>query len=397
MRFRFIPRFAILSSCVLVAAGALAAQEELPAPRPAKPAQDAPRPGLPRPGLRAQAPDREALRAQRRERLRELGGQVLDTVLPATGAPDRASSLDVGKLNTGLKALLEGLFAGGGAIESLRLRFIPEGTNFAQDRIQVEASAALKHTAWADAPSRASATLAARLAQSDTGGSVAVIDGKIRLETQSIALANYALEQYKKRSATPAKGDPAPPTADEIFQRRLDEKLATVERINSLDDVADLFTMISSVRLTSASERIESLRTELSAATDEASRKRLEAELATARIDRDKLFDVRPKIERGKDGVVRAVTVNMAGTELFDGGDVRGLDVRVTENDVTADLAITISRFIELYPAIKPLVVGVLERIQSGDPRALEALRPLIGGAIGRGWELIVGQEATSN
>src|SRR5262249_30179630 len=142
------------------------------------------------------------------------------------------------------------LLGGGRDIESLRIGFDPKGTNFAEDRLRLGIDAALRRTAWADAPSRLNATLGAQIAQNEAGGMVAVLDGRLRLQTSSVALANYALAQYKKRERStadntppaPADAEPLPPatSADDIFGRLLDERLARIDRLESLDDVADL-------------------------------------------------------------------------------------------------------------------------------------------------------------
>ena len=172
----------------------------------------------------------------------------------------------------------------------------------------------------------------------------------------------------------------------------LDERLARVDRFESLDDVADLMTAISGLRLTAADQRIETLRNGVRTATDAGTRENLAAELAQARAQRDKLFDVHPRITRGTGGAVQAIALDMVGSELFPGADVRQLECRITENEVAIQASGALTRWVELYPVVKPLLMGVLQAHSKRRPprarrRAAVPRRP-----IGRGRAMIIGE-----
>jgi hypothetical protein len=393
----------LILTVLLLAVGlplAALAQEELPAPPPAAPPKRV-TPQRP-PLLSRDLTDQQ--RAERREKLRNIGGQVLGALLPPGDGvgPDAAVPLDIGKLNAGLGPIVAALLGGGENIESLRIGFDPQGTNFAADRIRLGADAVMRRTAWADGPSRLNASLGAQITQADTGGLVALLDGRMRLQTQTVALANYALAQYKSRqqqNQAAAPQAPAPEgvaplagTADDLFSQMLNERLARVDSLDSLDDVADLLTTISGLRLTAASQRIEQLRDAARSAPDDATRRDLEAQLAQVRAERDRLFDVRPRFGRGSDGRVHTIQLEMIGSELFAGAEMRALDFRMTENEVTIQAAGALTRWVELYPVVKPLVMNVLVRIQAGDPRAIDGVRPFIDGPINRGRAIIIGE-----
>jgi hypothetical protein len=415
----------------LVGAWAAHGQEELPAPPKAAPAPPAPvasprsaplapaAPTVPRAGLRRPLTDEE--RALRRERLLSLGGQVLNTfVPPEPGTPGAAPPIDIGRLNGALGPLATALLGGGRDIESLRIGFDPQGTNFAEDRARLTFDASLRRTAWDDAPTHVTGSLGANVAQRDTGGLVAVIDGRVHMQTSTVALANYALAEYKKRSAeraaptppapaeaprpadAPAPADPFAPgtenvprsnaTTDEIFGQLLDERLARFDRFESMDDVADMLTAISGLRLTAADQHIEQLRNAVRSEKDPAARQELSQQLTATRAERDRLLDVRPRIVRGSDGAVQMIGLDMIGSEIFPGADLRQLECKIQENEIWIQASGAMTRWMELYPVIKPLVMGVLQRIQSGDPRALDGVRPFVDGPIGRGRAIIIGR-----
>ncbi len=299
-------------------------------------------------------------------------------VPPPPGHPARHRRSISGKLNGALGPLATALLGGGKDIESLKIGFDPQATNFAEDRLRLGIDASLRRTAWAETPSQINASLGAQVVQNDAGGLVAVLDGRLRMHTSAVALANYALVEYKKRAAERAVETPPAPvdavtpptgaTTDEIFSQLLDERLARVERLESLDDVADLMTAISGLRLTAADQRIEQLRGQARAATDPAIRQDLSQQLAAARQQRDKLFDVRPRITRGSGGAVQTIAFDMIGSEIFPGADMRQMEFRVQENDIWIQASGALTRWVELYPVVKPLVMGVLQRVQNGDP-----------------------------
>jgi len=448
MRFSNVVLAVALAIGLAIPTATFAAQEELPAPQPTpapapkaapaparKPSTKAPTaapsgriapapipfpipgPGfIPRPGFVPVPPGvpplppvprrlaaGDASRADRRERLRALGNQVFTALAAPDAESGAAPLLDISKLNAGLKPLVVEMLGGADYVESLRIGFDPQGTDFAADRLRLTADAVLRRTAWADAPSRANGTVNAQITTSDTGKPVAVVDGQLRIETSTVALANYAIAQYKAKRArqanetsvapapAPAAGPapaplPAPKDkngADEILAQMLDEKFATIDRLESLDDVADLLTAVSGLRLTAVSQRIEQLREQARSAEDAETRRNFETQLAAVRADRDKLFDIRPAIERGPDGRARLISLGMVGSELFPGAEMREMEVRLLENEVSIAAAGALTRYVELYPLVKPVLMNVLVRIQNSDPRALDALRTIINGALG--------------
>ena len=195
-----------LLTLLLSSQACLSAQEELPA------LAAAPAPAPPRRPLAD--PQRANFRAERRERLLNLGGQVLNTFVPPDGGGPGGgpAPLDIGKLNNALGPLATMLLGGGRDIESLHVGFDPKGTNFAEDRFRLGADASLRRTAWAEAPSRVNATLGVQVMPSENGAPMAALDGRLRLQTPVVALANYALVQYKsakrkhRRSSARARG-----------------------------------------------------------------------------------------------------------------------------------------------------------------------------------------------
>src|SRR5687768_13367183 len=110
--------------CGLIAGPCLVtlAQEELPPPPPTP------------------AP-RQPVRGERLERLRQLGGRVIDGLAnPAPGqGPTPAAGVDVERLNEGVEELVEPLVTRDPAVRSLRLYFDPHETNLAQDRVTLTA------------------------------------------------------------------------------------------------------------------------------------------------------------------------------------------------------------------------------------------------------------------
>ena len=60
-------------------------------------------------------------------------------------------------------------------------------------------------------------------------------------------------------------------------------------------------------------------------------------------------------------------------------------DVRLTDNEITATIVGNVYKYVEFYPLVKPVVIGTLERIQSGDPQAIETLRRAINVFLSQG------------
>ncbi|MES1213464.1 MAG: hypothetical protein ABUL64_02665, partial [Singulisphaera sp.] len=149
---------------------------------------------------------------------------------------------------------------------------------------------------------------------------------------------------------------------------------------------------ISGLRLTAADQRIEQLRNQVRSAKDEAARQASAKQLQAAREERDRLFDVRPRITRGADGTAQLIALDMIGSELLPGVDMRQMECRILANEITIQASGAITRWMELYPVMKPLVMGVLQRIQNGDPRALDGVRPFVDGPIGQGRAIIIGE-----
>lgn len=383
-----------------------------PQPKPADPVQPENRPVRRLfPGRQLSAEERQ----QRRERALDFGGQLLDSLAGAPVVSGGAPGLEVGRVNGGLGALLKALVVGDARIESIDLELDPAATDFSKDMIKLRGNVALRSSAWSNQPSRMELALAARvepgrLVQGNVVPTRALLDGHATVNTQTLALVNYALVRYKQKLASEqesaeksvtgatgaAKIDSNDP--DQKMQQRLNEKLARIEKIRSLDELADLLLYMSGLQLTATNERIERLQAEVDRAANdpavnEKTRNDLAAKLVEARRDRDRMLDVKPRIQRSADGRAMSVTLIMERSEPLTGVQVERMQVAVTDQVIDIKALASLSRGLELYPIIKPVVLGTLQRLSTGDSRAIEAVRIIVAEPFARVRQFIVGEE----
>ena len=178
-----------------------------PQPRPADPAKNENRPLRRLLQARQLPPEaRSAERQQRRERLLDFGGQLLDSL---TGAPAAAGSasggLDVGKVNGGLGALVKALVGGDARIESIDLQLDPCRNRLQQghDQAQRQARAAAQRLVGPAQPRIARARRADRARRPRAGKSHA---GK-PVASQSCADAGFARWPCDRRDANARAGE----------------------------------------------------------------------------------------------------------------------------------------------------------------------------------------------
>jgi len=385
--------------------------ETLPPPKPDTPAKPTTPESRPQRRL-LQPPAGAANREQRRVRLRDFGGQLLDSLAGAPAVSGGAAGLDVGKVNGGLTALIKALLVGDARIESIELDLDPAATDFSKDMAKLRGKVALRSSAWSDQPSRLALSLAARVEPgSVVQGSVVptrgLLDGHVTAQTQTLALVNYALVQYKQKlaaeeksaekSAASAPVDPNDP--DQKMQQRLNEKLARIDQLRSLDELADLLLYMSGLQLTAVNERIERLQAALdqpasapAADHDGKARDELAAKLVEARRDRDRMLDVKPRIQRSADGRATTVTLIMERSEPLSGVQFERMELALTDQVIDISAVASLSRGLELYPLLKPVVLGTLQRLASGDVRAIEAVRMVVAEPFARVRRIIVGE-----
>ncbi len=116
--------------------------------------------------------------------------------------------------------------------------------------------------------------------------------------------------------------------------------------------------------------------------------------MAKARLERDLLFDVRPRVERDTAGKEVAIHFTMDRSEVAAAGQVDHLIVAITAEQITADIAGTLVEGMEAYPLlIKPLVTNTLSRIQDRDPDTLRMGQGLLNGFIRQGREAVLDEK----
>jgi len=315
----------------------------------------------------------------RRERIRALSAQALDAFLPPDGGgpvgPDGA------RFGAAAAAIL-----GDGLIETLTVKLDPAGTNLKEDKVKFDTVATMRRSPWAPEPSKLSSQMNVKIGPNEAGAAAAAIDGKLRFQTQTVPLVNYALAQYKIRAAEEAnKTHDGPPTSEDVLKSRINAKLQTVDAILSIDEVADLMNQLAEIRLSFVNEEIEGLRAALAKAPDDEARKEASAALTAARVKRDRLLEVRSKTVRGKDGAAESISLKLAMLDLIPGADMKTFDVTLSNNEITATLVGDVYQYVELYPLAKPLLIGTLERIQAGDVQAVETMRRAINVYLSQG------------
>ncbi|HEY2838701.1 MAG TPA: hypothetical protein VGJ26_06120 [Pirellulales bacterium] len=319
----------------------------------------------------------------RRERLRAMGAQAIDAFLPPDGSGPAGA--DGARIGAAVRPLAQAIL-GDGLIETLNIKIDPKGTNLREDRVKLDSVANLRQTPWADDPSKFASQVSVRVVAGEGGSPMAVVDGKFQFQTQTVPLMNFALAQYKQRSAEKAK-EPAdgPLTSEDVLSSRINAKLQTVDAIRSIDEVADLMNQFAEIRLSVVNEQIEELRAAMAMASDVASRKECEEALTAARIKRDRLLEVRSKTTRGKDGAAESIALKLAMLDLVPGADMQTFDVVLSDKEITATVVGNVYQYVDFYPLAKPVVIATLERIQAGDAQAVETVRRAINVFLSQG------------
>jgi hypothetical protein len=352
---------------VLVLAGHLPGQEEeLPAPRRGTPER----------------------RAQRGERLRRLAdragplGQLLESFNGGENAPN-ASALDIAKLNDGIVALLQPLLDEEGGLEYLRLRFDPAETNLARDTVHLVGAARLRRSSWSDQPTQVDLDLHGTMQRRPDGRPVGVLDGRLRFQTDVIALSNRAMARFADRLDRQAQQRSVRDgslNAEETFRVRMREKLAAAPPLETMDDVIDLILSFSGLRLSSINDRIAELKAELASTTDDKARLDLQRQLDADRNQRDQMLDLRPQVERDDLGQAVAMHLSLDRSRVDEATKIERLRVAITARELSIDLVGNTLQGMELYAIAKPLVTNTLARIQSRDPDTARLGRTVVRG-----------------
>lgn len=326
-------------------------------------------------------------RAQRVERLRKLGGQIGGLVESLSNDPTlNPPRVDVPKVNEGIAALIEPLLTEEGGLQSLRLHFDPAETNLARDRARLIGSAQLRRSSWSMEPTSIDLDLRASMERRDDGRPRGTLDGRARVQTDVIALGNRAIARLKEKLERPARGvaSGGPPNADETFRLRTLEKLERTPPLQTMDDLVDVLTYLSGLRLTATNDRIDELKSRAAAVSDERLRSRLLGDLAEARQQRDQMFDVRPNVERDADGRAVALTYTMTNSQWSNETQIAQFRLAISQRELTLKAVGATGQGMELYSLFKPLVLNTLARIQSRDPDTMRWGRGVVNDSVGR-------------
>ena len=105
------------------------------------------------------------------------------------------------------------------------------------------------------------------------------------------------------------------------------------------------------------------------------------------------MLGVKPRIERSADGHATSVTLIMERAEPLVGAQVERMELAVTDRVIDISLLASLSRGLELYPLVKPVIVATLQRLQTGDGRAIEAVRVIVAEPFARFRGIVVGEE----
>lgn len=323
---------------------------------------------LPPPKVEGEQPTR----SERRERLRRLGSQLVDALVPPTG---NSSALDVDALNRVLGDLLAPLATTQGSLESIELKLMPEATDLAADKAALGAAVRLRQSVWSNEPSRLACTLAGRVEKSLDGVPVACIDGQATLETEVLPLANFAIARARDRLAMVVERT----TADEssTFAQLAYNKLNRTGPITTLDELADVLIHLAGLQLQVINAEIESLHAALSEVREQPQRRVLSQRLQEARQRRDRLFEVRPRIERNEAGTAQTITIALSGSRVGAGLQIDQIELVISEHSIGLQATLRLAEGVEWYLALKPLVLTTLARLQSGDAALLNSARAL--------------------
>jgi hypothetical protein len=283
--------------------------------------------------------------------------------------------------------MLEPLARPDSALEAIELRVDPEVSNLARDRVALVGSARMRWTRWSADPSNLDLAVNAQVTPQGEGPREARIDAEAHVSTNVIALANYGLPKFAQ-SMTAPPDEKLSGHADVLIKQRVAEKLARVGEITSMDDLADVFTHVTALRMMTLNEEVERLRARIDAEPDN---HEVVVQLHAARLERDKQFDSRPTIERNPSGAVEAIHLVMKTTQPLQGSRVNRYDVRVTAHDITVSIGGTTRDGVAIYTVAKPAVVRMLARIQARDPEAIDLQRGIVGAVVNRWIDEIAG------
>lgn len=336
--------------------------------------------------------------------LRNLGGQLLEGLLKPQSPPALQKPLDYAAINDAIELILKPILAGDATLDALQLVFDPARTDLAKDTLRLTTVAGLRRSAWSSAPSRWQSDVTATADLQSPGGAKASLEAQVLIATDVVSLANFALQKYQVRNAevspmppadaavpsaagsTPGSAELPPPAAapalpKSVGQALLKDKLREMPRIATFDDLADAFQMIASLQFLAANEKIEQLKAQTAAAGDEVARAKLLQELVAARQQRDKAGDFRTRIVRDDRGAATAIYITLAAPQSAAALHIQRLDLVVQPGDIRLASQVQLTKGVEIYALLKPLIVGTLERLASRDPAAIEAQRGLV-----RGW-----------
>ncbi len=311
-------------------------------------------------------------RAERREKLRRLGGQLFDALVPPAGG---TQPLDVERLNQVLADLLVPLASAQGYLESIELELLPEGTDLAADKAALRAAVMLRHSVWSPEPSRLELTVLGHVEANADGAPVACLDGEAVLETEVLPLANFALARARDRLARVVEREHG--EGEQTLAQLAYDKLGRTGRLTTLDELADVLIYLAGLQLHAINNEIESLQAALAEGPDEPEQSALSRRLREARERRDRLFEMRPRIERDEAGVAQAVVISVAGSAYGRSLQIEQVEMAVTEHSIGLRASLRLVQGTEWYLALKPLALGTLARLQSGDAALLNSVRAL--------------------
>lgn len=306
----------------------------------------------------------------RRERLERLRKEFLESFSQIQA---RVTKWDFDALGKRLEELTASVLSLGPNVRDISIKIDPRETDFAQDRAAVHGGLTLLRTRWSEMPSGVNFDLKAQ-AVTDSEHPHANVKGEVVIDTDVVPFLNRILEIALRRMERKADRKSTP----------LDQKiydLLSSSKITSLDDAADILGHIAEMRLDYFNNAIEASRKTLQAASSDADRQKLAAGLADLRTQRDKLYQVRLKIDRDELGDAIAINVTADGVDLGQFGEIDRLDAVLTKNQVAATADWKYFRGMQAYAFLKPALLAGLERIQNGD----ELVHEFIGGTFGEG------------
>ena len=396
----------------------------------------------------AQRPAGRPAPGERLERLKELGGGLLDSIggalpnlLPPAGPTE---PLEPSKLNGVFQTLLAPIVSGDASIESLYFGFDPLETNLAEDRLGLQLSAILRRSAWSSQRSELHVHVTVRVDQTAEGQPKAVFNVQVHGTSDMIALANYGLPKLREQmrpplvlppteepllvehpapavnqvsqvlppeqrhlplppavvepqpQALPAPALPQVPQAfvwqgERTLQNRIWERLARTQGIYTLDEIGDLVLHASSLNFLNTNEEIEFLTASLPLTPPE-QREELLQKLTLARQKRDKLTSSKLVIWRDPNGQADRITLVSNDTEANGGLKVERLEAVLTPVHFEAKVNAGLTKGVDLYLAFKPLIFGVLGRLQRRDGPTLDIHRGMIDQYYRQGRPYIFGE-----